>query len=65
MQILTSDRLAELKQSKDLTTDIVYSVVNWKKEITSLTYTSEDLKVSATETFTYDLDNNVIKIQLS
>jgi len=65
MQTLTNDRLEELKKSYDLKTEITYWTVNWSKAITSVTYSSEKLQLTVTETFTYDLDNDITVIQLS
>ena len=54
-----------VNNASDLTTDITYWTVNWSKQVTSITYSSVILWETVTETFTYDIDNDVTKIQLS
>jgi len=54
-----------VNNASDLKTDITYWMVNLKKEITSITYNSIELNQTVTETFTYDIDNDIISIQLS
>lgn len=65
MQTLTNDRLEELRKAFDLKTEITYWTVNGSKAMTSVTYSSEKLQLTVTESFTYDLDNDITVIQLS
>ena len=65
--IVVSNNIKEnlVNNASDLVTNITYWTVNWTKQVTSITYSSVSLWLSVTETFTYDLDNDVTKIELS